>query len=164
MMQGKPAWKAVLSKRLAARFAAVQALYQLDVTGAAPSSVVDEFVQHRLGAILEPLGLEIREPAVDEAFFRRLVLGVMSDRANIDATLSRSLSAEWSLDRCGFLLRACLRAAAFELSECADVPVRVVINEYVELAKLFLPDGEPAFVNAVLDKLGPRLRAPEAAL
>ena len=160
----QPTSKAVLGKRLAARFAAVQALYQIEVTGAAPSAVVEEFVRHRLGAILEPLGLDVREPAVDEAFFRRLVLGVMSQRASLDAALSDALLAGWTLDRCGFLLRACLRSAAFELVECTDVPVRVVLNEYVELAKLFLHGGEPAFVNAVLDRLGTRLRAPEAAL
>jgi N utilization substance protein B len=162
-MPQQPMQKAVLGKRLAARFAAVQALYQIEVTGAAPSPVIDEFVQHRLGAILEPLGLEVEEPAVDQAFFRRLVLGVMKERQSLDATLSAALTAGWTLDRCGFLLRACLRAATFELAECTDVPVRVVINEYVEVAKLFLQNGEPAFVNAVLDRLGPQLRAAEAA-
>jgi N utilization substance protein B len=163
-MQHRPAWKAVLSKRLAARFAAIQALYQIELTGASPSAVSEEFIQHRLGAILEPLGLSVREPAVDQAFFRRLVLGVAGQRERLDQELTAILTDAWTLERCGFMLRACLRAAAYELAECSDIPVQVVINEYIELAKLFLAEGEPAFVHAVLDKLAPKLRLPEAAL
>ena len=163
-MPGKGARATVLSKRLAARFAAVQALYQIDLAGTSPSTVVEEFITHRLPAILEPLGLEVREPAVDQAFFRRLVMGVSGCRSDLDGRLSAALSEGWTLQRCGYLLRACLRSAVFELRECTDVPVNVVINEYVEVAKLFLADGEPAFVNAVLDRLAPSLRNPEPAL
>jgi transcription antitermination protein NusB len=156
------AGKPILNRRRAARFAAVQALYQLDLAGSRPADVVAEFVDHRLDQLLEPLGLH--SPHVDQDFFRRLVVGASRERERLDAALTSGLAAGWSLDRCGFLLRACLRAAAFELADCTDIPVKVVINEYVELAKLFLPAGEPAFVNAVLDRLSPQLRSAEAAL
>jgi N utilization substance protein B len=156
--------KPVLSKRAAARFAAVQALYQIDLSGAPAAEVAQEFLNHRLPELLEPLGPDVQSPDVDRGFFERLVKGVAEHRADLDRALAAALVQGWTLERCGFLLRACLRAAAFELAYCPDVPVKVAINEYVELAKLFLPDSEPAFVNAILDRLGPKLRSPEAVL
>jgi N utilization substance protein B len=159
-----PPGKSLLNKRRAARFAAIQALYQIELTGEAPAEVVEEFDHHRLSRLLEPVLGEAPSPAVDRPFFHRVVIGASRERARLDEALSSVLASGWSLDRCGFMLRACLRAAAYELAACSDVPVKVVINEYVDLAKLFLPADEPAFVNAVLDRLAPRLRAPAEAL
>jgi N utilization substance protein B len=154
----------VLNKRRAARFAAVQALYQLDLGQADVRSVVIEFGEHRLASLLEPLELESPPPAVDREWFRIVVFGATAARERLDAEISLCLAAGWTLERCGFLLRACLRAGAFELAERSDIPVKVAINEYVEVAHLFFEGGEPAFVNAVLDRLAPRLRAAETAL
>ena len=97
-------------------------------------------------------------PAVDREWFELVVAGAWAARERLDAEIERCLAAGWTLARCGYLLRACLRAGAFELAERTDVPVKVVINEYVELAHLFFDDSEPGFVNAVLDRLAPRLR------
>ncbi len=150
--------KPVLNKRRAARLAAVQALYQADVGDVAIDRVVAEFQAHRLTRILEPLELDRPSPAVDAEWFALLAGGAWRARDRLDPAIETCLAAGWTLARCGFLLRACLRAGAFELAERTDVPVRVVLNEYIELAHLFFAGDEPAFVNAVLDRLAPVLR------
>jgi N utilization substance protein B len=153
-----PKDRPALSRRRAARLAAIQALYQIELGQASPEAVVAEFGAHRLAHLLEPLDLGVPEPEVDQAWFAMLVAGASAARERLDAEIEGALAAGWSLPRLGYLLRACLRAAAFELAERPDVPVKVVINEYVELAHLFFEDGEAGFVNAVLDRLAPRLR------
>jgi transcription antitermination protein NusB len=156
--------KPVLNRRRAARFAAVQALYQVDLSGERPEAVCREFNEHRLAQLFEPFDVEEPSPDVDREWFEILVKGAWAARMRLDPEIERCLADGWTLARCGFLLRACLRAGGFELAERTDVPVKVVINEYVELAHLFFDANEPAFVNAVLDRLAPRLRAGEAAL
>ena len=150
--------KPVLNKRRAARFAAVQALYQADAGDVAIDRVVAEFQAHRLAEIFEPLELDEPSPAVDGKWFAILAGGAWDARERLDPAIESCLASGWTLARCGFLLRACLRAGAFELAERTDVPVRVVLNEYVELAHLFFSGDEPAFINAVLDRLAPILR------
>jgi N utilization substance protein B len=157
---GKPA----ISKRRAARLAAVQALYQVEVNQARPREVVAEFGRHRLADLLEPLEADGVAPEVDRQWFDLLVTGAWNARERLDPEIEQSLATGWTLARCGYLLRACLRAGAFELAERTDVPVKVVINEYVEIAHVFFDDAERGFVNAVLDRLAPRLRDRQAAL
>lgn len=154
---------AITNKRRAARFAAVQALYQIELGGNDPQKVVAEFNEHRLSQILEPLG-EAKSPAVDRELFRRVVVGTAGAIAELDPVIASRLTAGWSLDRCGYMLRACLRAAAFELAHCTDIPVSVVINEYIDLARLFLPGNEASLVHAVLDQIAGTLRPRESAL
>jgi N utilization substance protein B len=147
-----------LNRRRAARLAAVQALYQIELGQTAPEAVVAEFGAHRLARLLEPLEPASPQPEVDREWFELLVIGTSRACERLDREIETALASGWTLARCGYLLRACLRAGAFELAERRDVPVKVVINEYVELAHLFFDGGEPAFVNAVLDRLAPRLR------
>ncbi len=154
-----------LNKRRAARFAAVQALYQAEAGELAIDRVIAEFKAHRLASIFEPLDLETPSPKVDEVWFAIVTGGAWRARDRLDPAIEGCLRDDWTLARCGFLLRATLRAGAFELAERTDVPVKVVINEYVELAHLFFGGDEPALVNAVLDRLAPLLRTdPEAVL
>jgi N utilization substance protein B len=160
----RPREKPVLNKRRAARFAAVQALYQIELLGERSDTVTREFGEHRLAQLFEPFDVEAPSPVVDREWFEILVRGTWAARARLDPEIELCLAESWTLIRCGFLMRACLRAGAFELAERTDVPVKVVINEYVDLAYLFFDGNEPAFVNAVLDRLAPRLRDPEAAL
>jgi N utilization substance protein B len=163
MTRGKP--QPVLNKRRAARFAAVQALYQAEAGELAIDRVIAEFKAHRLASILEPLEVATPSPKVDEVWFAIVAGGAWQGRERLDPAIESCLKEDWSLARCGFLLRACLRAGAYELAERTDVPVKVVINEYVELAHLFFSGDEPALVNAVLDRLAPVLRPdPEAVL
>jgi N utilization substance protein B len=163
-MARPPRERPILNKRRAARFAAVQALYQVELLGERPEAVSREFAEHRLPRLFEPFEVPEPSPDVDREWFLTLVRGAWAARERLDPAIEGCLAEGWTLARCGFLLRASLRAGAYELAERAEVPVKVVINEYVELAHLFFNAGEPAFVNAVLDRLATRLRAGEAAL
>ena len=154
-----------MNKRRAARFAAVQALYQAEAGDLAVDRVIAEFKAHRLAEIFEPLELETPSPKVDEAWFSIIAGGAWQARDQLDPAIESCLREDWTLARCGYLLRATLRAGAFELASRSDVPIKVVINEYVELAYLFFDGEEPSLVNAVLDRLAPILRPdPEAVL
>lgn len=138
--------------RSRARLAALQALYQLEMTGGAADDVVQEFIEHRFSRLDEEH---------DEPFFTDVVNGVLKHQVEIDRSVARSLASNWKLERIDSILRALLRAAAYELVARKDVPAKVVIDEYVELARDFFEGDEPKFVNAVLDKLAHRKRAAE---
>jgi N utilization substance protein B len=133
--------------RSVARLAAVQALYQMETAGAGVETVVREFSDHRFGGDLE--GAALAE--ADETFFAELVRGVVADQTSVDKAVARRLAAGWRLERIDATLRAILRAGAYELTQRADVPVEVAIDEYVEIAKSFFEGPEPGFVNAALD-------------
>ena len=142
-------------ERSASRLAALQALYQLEMTGNAPDEVIQEFVEHRFGSEAEI------SAAHDEAFFADVVHGVLRHQIEIDRSIARSLASGWTLARIDSILRALLRAGTYELVARRDVPAKVVIDEYVELARDFFEGDEPGFVNAVLDRLAHRKRATE---
>lgn len=144
-------------ERSAARLAALQALYQLEMTGNAPADVVEEFIQHRFAHDPERGNPDLH----DEAFFSDIVHGVLKHQVEIDRSVARSLASGWTLSRIDSILRALLRAATYELVARKDVPAKVVIDEYVELARDFFEGEEPSFVNAVLDRLAHRKRAAE---
>jgi transcription antitermination protein NusB len=138
-----------------ARLAAVQALYQMEVSGAGSEAVVREFVDHRFDADMEG---ERLAPA-DEAYFRDIVRGVVERQAAIDKAIVRRLAENWRLERIDATLRAILRAGAFELIARPDAPIEVVIDEYVEIAKSFFNGPEPGFVNGALDAIARDERA-----
>ena len=144
--------------RSAARLAAVQALFQIEMTDADWRAVVREFDEHRLGAEIE--GDRYRE--ADPAHFKATVEGVIDHQVTIDQLTDRALVERWPLGRIDPTLRALFRAAGAELSAREDIPPKVVIGEYVDVAKAFFPDGREAkFVNAVLDHMAREAR-PEA--
>lgn len=141
----------------AARLYAVQALFQMEASGQAADAVLSEFETHRFGAIYE--GEEMAEGDVD--LFRTLVSDAVNWQAKIDQMTDRALVAKWPIARIDPTLRALFRAAGAELTQ-GDAPPRVVISEFVDVAKAFFPDGrEPSFVNAVLDHMA-REAAPQA--
>lgn len=150
--QQKPA-----NKRGLARLAAVQALYQMDLTEAKLMDVITEFETYRLGKEVD--GETYLE--ADESWFRGIVAGVVKDQLEIDPLIHESLPNDWPLARIHTLLRAVLRAGVFELRSRTDVPARVVINEYVDVAKSFFEEDEPRLVNGVLDTLARQLRQKE---
>jgi N utilization substance protein B len=137
------------SRRSAARLAAVQGLYQVDLTAAEPATVIAEFRQHRL------------KTNADRDFFGEIVEGVSARRGEVDILLTPLLAEGWALPRLETVLRAILRAGAFELLARGDVPARVVIDEYVSVARAFFSDKEPGVVNGILDRLARSLRAGE---
>ena len=144
--------------RSVARLAAVQALYQMEVSGTGVEAVVREFSDHRFD---RAIGGEDGEAlaAADEAFFAELVRGVVAEQRRIDPSIAQRLAQGWRLERLDATVRAILRAGAFELAHRPDVPVEVVINEYVDLARSFFEGAEPGFVNAALDGLARDVRA-----
>ena len=145
------------NQRGAARLAAVQALYQMDVSGAEMHSVVAEFEAHRLGQEIE--GQAMR-PA-DAGFFRNLVSGVVAQQRNIDPAIHKALPDSWPLKRIDLTLRSILRCGVFELMGKPDIPSRVVINEYLDVTRAFFDDDEPGLVNAVLDAIARSCRPAE---
>jgi len=141
--------------RHAARLAAVQAIYQMELTGNDAESVTQEFCEHRF---VETAGERV-EP--DERFFADLVKGVPHHQVEIDQTIAQGLAADWKLQRIDSILRAILRAGVYELVARKDVPAKVVIDEYLDIAHAFFGNEEPAFVNALLDRVAHSKRATE---
>ena len=142
-------------RRSAARLAAVQALYQLELNPAAdPEAVIREFLRHRLGRDID--GDNYGE--ADAALFEDLVRGAVADGDRLDETISAVLSEEWPLPRLEAVLRAILRAGAYELLHRQDVPPRVAVSEYTDIAHAFFSGKEPGLANGVLDRLARSLR------
>lgn len=141
----------------AARLYAVQALFQMEHSGQTSSQVVSEFFEHRFGAVYD--GDEMMDG--DMALFRQVVEDAVNYQARIDQMTDRALVAKWPIARIDPTLRGLFRAAGAELVN-STTPPKVVIVEYVEIARAFFPDGKEAkFVNAVLDHMAREAR-PEA--
>jgi N utilization substance protein B len=142
--------------RSASRLAAVQALYQMEVSEQGSEAALKEFQDHRLGADIEGA----RYANADQKFFAALVRGVVARQDEIDRVLARALVKGWELDRLDTTLRAALRTAAFELIARDDVPPKVIISEYVDIAHAFFETGEePTFLNGVLHRIASIYRA-----
>ncbi|UAL12518.1 transcription antitermination factor NusB [Caulobacter segnis] len=138
-----------IQPRSVARLAAVQALYQMEVSGAGVDSVIREFSEHRFDRDVEGEQLA----AADETFFAELAKGVVTNQAKVDQGIVKRLASGWRLERLDATARAVLRAGAFELMYRSDVPTEVVINEYVEIAKSFFEGPESGFINGALDAI-----------
>jgi N utilization substance protein B len=134
----------------------VQALYQIELSGAAPETVLQEFARERL----EELEGE-RIVRADEAFFAELVRGAVRLRRELDDMVAGVLAESWSVERLETVLHIIMRAAAYELSVHLDIPPRVTISEYVDLADAFFGGKETGLVNGVLDRLARALRPGE---
>jgi N utilization substance protein B len=146
-----------LVKRSAARLAAVQALYQMEIAGTSLPDIVAEFESHWLGQDVEGDSY----PEAEAAYFRDIVGGVLREQRDLDPMVDEALAKGWPLKRVEAVLRAVLRAGAYELVHRSDVPARVVVSEYVDVAGAFLDRDETGMVNAVLDLLARRLREAE---
>jgi transcription antitermination protein NusB len=145
------------NRRGAARLAAVQALYQMDIAGAGLNDVFAEFESHWLGSEVEG---EKYLPA-EAAFFRDVVSGVVRDQKELDPLIDQALARGWPLKRIDAIIRAVLRAGSYELQHRTDVPARVVVTEYVDVANAFVDKEETGMVNAVLDQIARIFRADE---
>ena len=141
------------NQRGAARLGAVQALYQMDIGGTSMEETLANFPAHVLGQEVEG---DTYLPA-DRDFFRQIVAGVVSSQLDIDPMIDANLPDDWPVTRIDALLRAILRAAAFELLKRPDIPVRVVIAEYLDVTRAFYEGEAPGLVNGVLDAIGKRM-------
>lgn len=144
-------------RRTSARLAAVQALYQIEMTQAEPRHVIAEFMAHRIGEN----GTDKELGEADAEFFNDVASGASAHETEIDRAISSALNPEWPLNRLESVLRAILRCGVFELGHRPDVPAEIVINEYLDIAHAFFGAKEPGLVNAVLDRLARQLRAGE---
>jgi N utilization substance protein B len=141
--------------RHAARLGAVQALYQMEMSGGGAEEVAREFAEYRFQDLPVP---------PDADFFAAIVSGVPQHQVEIDRAVAASLSQNWKLERVDSILRAILRCGVYELVARRDVPARVVIDEYVAVAGAFFGGDEPGFINGALDGIARRKRAPEFGL
>ena len=147
------------ASRSVARLAAVQALYQMEVSSIGVEHVIREFTEHRFDRVLDSgEGDGVTLASADEGFFAELVRGVVAEQKRVDAAIVKRLAENWRLERLDATVRAILRAGAFELAHRLDVPTEVVIDEYVELAKSFFEGTEPGFVNGALDAVARDVR------
>jgi len=143
------------SRRRASRLAAVQALYQMELSGAtADAAIADQALRE---PDLETEG-KVRAP-IDQLFFGDLVRAVRDRRDDIDRMVDGALSEGWRIARLDAVLRAILRAGAGELLTRPEIDAPVIINEYVEIAKSFFDGPEAKLANGVLDRLAKILRA-----
>ena len=147
------------NKRGAARLAAVQALYQMDLAGTGVNEIMAEFESHWLGGEVEGA----KYLPAEAAYFRDIVSGVVREQMSLDPKIDAVLTRGWPLKRIEAVLRAVLRAGAYELACRNDVPARVVMSEYVDVAGAFVDKEETGMVNAVLDQLARQFRAAEIA-
>lgn len=165
MSEKKAPGKPKASKRTLSRLYAVQALFQIEQTGASPSSIIREFIAHRLGQEID----DVQFLNADNALFAELVQGTFQDLEDIDNLIISVLNKDWTLDRIESVIRAILRLGVNELKNHLETPTLVIINEYLEITRAFCENNEEvAFVNGILDKiaktvrqgLDPRLGAP----
>lgn len=155
----KPSLDEKRQMKSAARLYAVQALFQMEAGETAVDKVLREFEDHRFGVAQHEDGAELAEGNID--LFRKLVRDAVNWQAKIDQMTDRALVAKWPIARIDPTLRALFRAAGAEVTE-GDAPPKVVITEYVDIARAFFPEGKEAkFVNAVLDHMA-REAKPEA--
>jgi N utilization substance protein B len=145
------------SRRQAARLAAVQALYQWQEGEHGPAEIIEQFLSVRTGETGEG---GMRRDA-DRPLFRDVVEGTVAHKDELEQTVSAALAQDWTWARIDRLVRAILLAGAYELMHRKDVPPRVAINEYVEIAHAFYDKGEPNFVNSVLDRVARQARSAE---
>ena len=151
--------------RSAARLAAVQGLYQMDVAATPINDVIRDLTMTPLRETAQAEAdesgddLEVNQP--DHTFLAELLRGVVRVQREIDPLVDNQLATGWRLARVDSTLRAILRAGVFELMERPEVPAKVVINEYIDIARAFFEGDEPRVVNGVLDKLAKKLRPDE---
>ena len=145
------------NRRGAARLAAVQALYQMDIAQTGLNEILAEFETHWLGREVEG---DQYLPA-EAAFFRDVVTGFIGEQRRLDPAIDEALASGWPLKRVETILRAVLRAGAYELARRTDIPARVVVSEYVGVANAFVDRTETGMVNAVLDQIGRQFRGDE---
>jgi len=145
------------NRRAAARLAAAQALYEMEVADKGLADILAEFEAHWIGQEVE--GEQYNPAELD--FFRAIVSGVLNDQRAIDRGLDDALAEGWPLKRVEALMRAILRAGFYELKDRPDVPARVVITEYVDIAGAFFGPEECGMINAVLDALAREARPGE---
>jgi N utilization substance protein B len=152
-----------MNRRSAARLAAVQALYQMQLGGATAEEAIAQFTGFKLRPPTADDGEETNLPAPDPSLFGAIVRGVTDRRNSLDIMIGGALTTDWTVERLQILVRLILEAGVYELTERPDVPPRVAINEYVNLAHAFFDGAEPGLINGVLDAIAKAYRGDDMA-
>lgn len=145
------------SRRTLARLNAVQAFYQMGIEEQSANDIVEEFLTHRLGAEID----DVQFKDSDKALFKDLVIGAKERIEEIDAKIEAVLDKDRTIGRLELVLQATLRVAVYELLARIDSKAKVIITEYVGIARTFFTGNEPSFVNGVLDRLARSIRPEE---
>ena len=136
------------NKKSSARLFAVQILFEMEINGKKINNILERLTDEYL---IEISRLDKTEKA-DKSHLIKILKGVIKNQKDIDLNIKDNLIG-WSLSRIDSVSRAILRSALYELRECNDIPVKVVINEYIEISKSFFEGDEPNFINGILDKI-----------
>ena len=136
------------NKKSSARLFAVQILFEMEINGKKINNILERLTDEYL---IEISRLNKTEKA-DKNHLIKILRGVTKNQKDIDLNINDNLIG-WSLSRIDSVSRAILRSALYELRECNDIPVKVVINEYIEISKSFFEGDEPNFINGILDKI-----------
>ena len=152
-----------IHSRSAARMAAVQALYQMETAGTGVERIIDDFTRYWMRQDDNPNDSDPTPnlQGADKTYFSTLVRGIVEAQDRIDPYLERQLADGWKLSRLDATVRAILRAGLFELIRLPETPVRVILDEYIEIARSFFEGEEVGFVNAVLDAAAQQARSDE---
>ena len=142
------------ARRAGARLAAVQALYQMEQTGQSARSVIDDFMEDRLG--LNEEGEPVEE--ADPDLFKSIVDGVVERQEAVDAAIMKRLAEGWKIERLDATSRAILRGGVYELIADIGLPSQIILDEYVSLAHAFFEGSEPKFINGLLDAVSRDIR------
>lgn len=137
---------------------AVQALYQMDIAQTDLSKILVEFTSVQLEETPAPTDAANDNNPADNKLFENIARGVVVAQREIDPHIQNHLADGWRLSRIDSTLRAILRAGSYELLVREDIPLKVVISEYVDIAHAFFDGDEPKVVNAVLDRIGRQAR------
>ena len=146
----------IYNKKSSARLFAVQILFEMEINGKKINNILERLTDDYL---IEISRLNKTEKA-DKNHLRRILKGVTKNQKTIDSDIKDNLIG-WSLSRIDSVSRAILRSALYELKECNDIPVKVIINEYIEISKSFFEGEEPNFINGILDKISKIYRSSE---
>lgn len=153
-----------IKMKSSARLASVQANYMIAFSQMPVDEVIEEFVQGRVGRIAIVDGQNddqenfVELGPIDTEYFERLVRGVQSNKEEIENSLNGFLHGEWSYDKMNGMMQALLLSAVYEITRTSDVDVKVLIQEYVDLAYAFFSKNEPKMINALLDQIAHEVR------
>ncbi len=136
--------------RSAARFWAVQALYQMEIAQCSLQDTLNEFQKHRVDKVMDD-GIEL--PKTDFNYFANILRGVIENQKEIDQLISDTLREDWKFERLDSILRSVLRAGVFEIKHIEDVPMQVTVSQYTDMSSAYFDNAEAGMVNAILDKM-----------
>lgn len=150
--------KKSLSQRTYTRFCAVQALYQVQLENGPLQGIIAQFDK---GDFAWSFPVE-QTKGIDRIFLRKLVEGVHGERKVLQGFIEPSLKDSWRYDRMDPVLLVLIQCALYELLNCLETSISIIISEYLTLCRLFYGDQETAFVHGILDHLGKIVRSSSA--